>query len=118
LRIRLDLMGQGEVWVDDVELYDLVFNEAELRALCKLITLANAELQNGQVGDCMKLLEGYWPRFLTQHVPLDPTGSPPGSLAKRPNDAGAPSDQQPSPAAPHTGLMDRMKNMLPDRLRY
>ena len=70
LHVRFDLMGQGEVWVDDVQLFDLAFNERELRALYKLITLADVTLQNGQVGDCMRLLDGYWPRFLVQHVPL------------------------------------------------
>ena len=27
LRVRFDLMGQGEVWIDDVQLFDLAFNE-------------------------------------------------------------------------------------------
>ena len=70
MRVRLDLMGAGEVWADDVQLFDLAFNESELRALYKLLTLADLNLQNGQVGDCMKLLNGYWPRFLMQNVPL------------------------------------------------
>ena len=65
-------MGPGEVWVHDVQLFDLAFNESELRALYKLLTLADLNLQNGQVGDCMKLLNGYWPRFLMQNVPLPP----------------------------------------------
>ena len=72
MRVRVDLMGAGEVWADDVQLFDLAFNETELRALYKLLTLADLNLQNGQVGDCMKLLDGYWPRFLMQNVPLPP----------------------------------------------
>ena len=70
MRVRVDLMGAGEVWADDVQLFDLAFNESELRALYKLLTLADLNLQNGQVGDCLKLLNGYWPRFLMQNVPL------------------------------------------------
>ena len=35
LRVRFDLMGQGEVWVDDVQLYDLAFSETELRGLAE-----------------------------------------------------------------------------------
>jgi len=38
MRVRFDLMGPGEVWIDDVELFDLAFNEKELRELAKLIT--------------------------------------------------------------------------------
>jgi hypothetical protein len=113
LRVRLDLMGQGDVWVDDVQLYDLAFSETELRALYKLITLANVTLQNGQVGDCLRLLEGYWPQFLAQNVPLGPATPPAAEVAERPADA-----RQPAAATQPTGLMDRVKKMLPDRLRY
>ena len=111
LRVRLDLMGQGDVWADDVQLFDLAFNEMELRALYKLITMASVTLQNGQVGDCMKLLDGYWPRFLMQNVPLAPA-----ALAVRPDESRPPAE--PSPAPPQqTGWLDRIKGMLPEQLR-
>ena len=44
------------MWIDDVQLFDMALSEAELRALFKLITLADVTLQNGQVGECLKLL--------------------------------------------------------------
>ena len=82
MRVRVDLMGPGEVWVDDVQLFDLAFNESELRALYKLLTLADLNLQNGQVGDCMKLLNGYWPRFSCRTCPC----RRPPALASKPAD--------------------------------
>ena len=106
-------MGQGEVWVDDVQLFDLAFNAAELRALYKLITLADVTLQNGQVGDCMKLLDGYWPRFLAQHVALPPDGE--GAVAGPPDETLPPAKPAPPPV---TGLMDKMKNLIPETLRF
>ena len=63
-------MGPGEVWVDDVQVFSLAFNSAEMVELSKMITLADVKLQNGQIGDCLHLLEGYWPRFLEENVPL------------------------------------------------
>ena len=117
MRVRLDLMGAGEVWADDVQLFDLAFNESELRALYKLLTLADLNLQNGQIGDCMKLLSGYWPRFLMQNVPL-PQAVP--ALASKPaadpvpGDA-APADDKPAEAPPSSWL-DRVKGIFPDRL--
>ena len=69
MRARFDLMGPGEVWVDDVKLCNLAFSRPEIIELSKLITLADAKLQSGQVSDCMHLLEGYWPRFLDENVP-------------------------------------------------
>ncbi len=84
LRVRFDLMGPGEVWLDDVQLFGLAFNSSELVELSKLITLADVKLQNGQVGDCLHLLEGYWPRFLEENVPLQPGVVPPETLATKP----------------------------------
>jgi hypothetical protein len=119
LHVRFDLMGKGELWIAQVQLFDLVFNEQELRALYKLITLADVTLQNGQVGDCMKLLDGYWPRFLVQHVPLTVAE---GAVAAKPGQTPDAAGEKPAPSPasppPQTGWMDRMKNMLPDKLRF
>ena len=57
MRVRLDLMGGGEVWADDVQFFDLAFNESELRALYKLLTLADFNLQNGAIGRVREALE-------------------------------------------------------------
>jgi hypothetical protein len=111
MRVRVDLMGAGEVWVDDVELFDLAFNESELRALFKLLTLADLNLQNGQVGDCLKLLNGYWPRFLLQNVPAPQA---PPALAVKPAAPPA-ADDKPAEAPPPTWI-DRVKEYLPGRL--
>ena len=111
LRVRFDLMGQGEVWVDDVQLFDLALSETELRALYKLITMASVTLQNGQVGDCMRLLEGYWPRFLLEHVPLGPGDA----VAARPPENRSAAPNPPAPPPP-SGWLDRVRNLFPERL--
>ncbi|MBN2578998.1 MAG: family 10 glycosylhydrolase [Pirellulales bacterium] len=102
LRTRFDMMGAGEVWIDDVQLFDLAFNKEELVELSKLITSAEMKLQNGQLGQCVRLLEGYWPRFLEENVPL-----PDAATAEIP----------PEPKKPETkespGVIGRMKNLLP-----
>ncbi len=112
MRVRLDLMGAGEVWADDVQLFDLVFNESELRALYKLLTLADLNLQNGQVGECLQLLNGYWPRFLMQNVPL-PKEVP--ALAAKP--AAEPTSADPPAATEAPSWTDRLKGLLPDWVR-
>jgi hypothetical protein len=108
LYVRLDLRGPGEVWVDDVELFDLAFSANERKELNKLITLANVTLEEDRLGDCLRLLDGYWPRFLDQYVPLPPGGSPNLSDAP-PVEIANPPSQPP----PKTGLLDRVKNLLP-----
>jgi len=115
LRARFDLMGAGEVWVDDVQLFDLAFSEKERHELAKLITLAEYQLRNRQTGDCLRLLEGYWPRFLEDHVPLEPTSGP---LAQQPGRTESSAGNPPSPPPPRTGLKERVKNLLPEHLRF
>ncbi len=109
LRIRFDLMGAGEVWVDDVRLNDLAFSPAELVEISKLIATADAKLQNGHYRDCLRLLSGYWPRFLDVHVPPQPTVlASPAAPARSP--------PQPAAAEPSAGLTDRLRGLLPRRL--
>ena len=107
LRVGFELTGPGEVWIDDVQLFDLVFNQNENTELSKLITLADVTLQNGQVSDCMRLLDGYWPQFLLENVPAqaDPR------VAREPARA-APAKAKPDP---EVGFFDRMKGMMPKK---
>ena len=76
LRVRFDISGPGEVWIDDVKLFDLAFKDKERSELTKLIALADLKLKNKQLADCTQLLDGYWPHFLLAHVPLAETPTP------------------------------------------
>lgn len=113
LRVRFDLTEDGAVWIDDVQLFDLVFSSNERLELSKTITLAEFKLQRGEVADCLRVLEGYWPRFLVSNVPL--TEIP---LASRPKTTRAPAPVvAPAETEKKPGMMDRVKRMLPDFLR-
>ena len=81
LRVRFDLTGPGEVWIDDVKLSDLAFEHKECIELTKLIALADLKLKGKQLADCTQLLDGYWPHFLLAHVALTET---PALVAERP----------------------------------
>ncbi len=109
LRVRFDMMGPGEVWVDDVQIYNLAFSKPELVELSKLITLADVKLQNDQIGDCLRLLEGYWPRFLEENVAL-PVGPVAADAATKPREEEKPPER--------SGLLNRMKDMLPESMRF
>ncbi len=114
MSVRFDLMGAGDVFIDDIEVYDLSFNRNELVELSKHISLMDVKLQNGRLGDCLGLLEGYWPRFLEEHVPLPAGPDGPENLADRPTQ---PSPEPRSPESrERTGLLERMRNLMPNRL--
>ena len=109
LRVRFDLMGPGEVWVDDVQIFGLAFSRTEIIELAKLIALADVKLQNGQIGDCLHLLEGYWPQFLEENVAL-PAGTAHHTATKP-----RPAEEKP---VERSGWLNRVKDMVPDSLRF
>jgi len=113
LRVRFDLMGAGEVWIDDVHTFTLAFTKAEMVELSKLIALADVKLQQRQVGDCIRLLEGYWPRFLEANVPLPPEAA---AVAASTAPVEPPRDEKKPPE--RSGLLNRVKEMLPETLRF
>ncbi len=114
LRVRFDLMGAGEVWVDDVQVFGLAFRDSEVRELGRLVTLAQVKLQNGKIGDCLRLLEGYWPRFLEENVPLQPGATPAEAIATKPAASRAAEEKPPE----RSGMLNRVKDMLPESLRF
>lgn len=108
LRVGFDMMDEGEFWLDDVQVFDLWFEDQERDELLKNIATADVQLDAGRYGDCQRFLNGYWPWYLKQFVPLDgaaiavqPAGSRSGSL-----------DGAAKPA-PNTQLLDRMKGAFP-----
>lgn len=113
VRVRLELLGAGEVGIDEVQLCELAFALREHKELLRLITLADVQLQNGQIADYIRLLEGYWPRFLAEYVRCDEP-----SPAARPTSPVADSSRSTQEPDRSTGLMDRLKSVVPHRLRF
>jgi len=116
LNLRFDLIGPGEVWIDDVRMIDLAFYTKEVIELRSLLHTAYVRLQAGRVSDCMRLMEGYWPRFLEENVPLRTRVArhadlPPAAAVEAPK----PPPKSPPKSSP--GIMDRVKGLLPKRLR-
>jgi hypothetical protein len=108
LRVRFDLLGAGELWIDDVQVFDLRFDPPELLELSKLVSLASVHLDKGQLADCARLLDGYWPQFLLANVPL-PTADPP--VATRPQ--AAPAQSPPPKEAKKPSLLESLRGYVP-----
>lgn len=70
VRVALDLLGPGEVWIDQVRVHELWFSDAERNALLKETGLASIALEDGRIADCQRFLDGYWPAYLREHVAL------------------------------------------------
>jgi hypothetical protein len=114
LRVGFDLMGAGEVWIDDVQLFDVWFHDTELEELVKNIALADLQISRGNAAGCQQFLDSYWPRFLNEHVKINLT-----RVAANP----APQQQRqtlrqttPPPEPKDPSMIERFKGMLPHRI--
>ena len=108
LRVAIDLMGPGEVWIDDVQIFDLWFDKNERNELLKKIALANFYLGNGELAQCDRVLRGYWPEFLRRYVPIDQTQAAELAEASRAGAEAAPATDAPSADSPSW-----LKRMVP-----
>lgn len=73
LQIGFDLMDEGELWIDKVQVFDLKFSDDELQTLLKSAYVADFQVEEGKVGDALHFVESYWPQFLRRNVPLEQT---------------------------------------------
>jgi len=69
LRLHFHLTGGAEVLVDDVELHDLRFDDAQRRGIVYRISAAKIALEDEQIVDCLRVVEDYWSRYLVEYVP-------------------------------------------------
>lgn len=113
VRVRFDLMTPGNVWIDDVELYDLKFNKNERIELSKILVAAHGALREGQLADCRQLLEGYWPQFLRQFVAVDESAAAHPVPTPLSDPAAAPPSKRPE----SRGMLERLKGYLPRFMR-
>jgi hypothetical protein len=113
MRVRFELEGPGEVWIDEVKLYDLLcpmdpkdeykFATVEKKELViKVLAIQNAR-ETGRVADCARMLQGYWPRFLMEYTP-QVAPEPSISEEHAPTRPVAEPGQDAPPPTPATGL--------------
>lgn len=69
VQVRFELSGDGEVWIDDVQLSSVVLEPSEMIRLRNSVATARFALDAGRVADAYRLLQGYWPQLLIDEVP-------------------------------------------------
>ncbi len=93
-RVGFDLVGGGTVWIDDVKVYDRMFEKNEQDELLKRIAYSKILLiEEGDVAQCQQFLESFWAQFLLEHVP------PPPVVAKNPRPKAPAQPAAPPPQA-------------------
>ncbi len=108
LRIRFDLMGPGDVWLDDVQLFDLALSTDEQIQLSKIVGLADFQLRQGKFADCERTLRGYWPQYLIRVVPPQVK-----RIATLPPSIDIPPTNPRARPQKENSLLNRVRNILP-----
>lgn len=109
--IGFDVTGTGEIWIDDVEVFDLYFEDKERDVLDRTFAPAPYIIREGKFAECQQILNGFWPRYLLELVPSPASQR----LAIRP-DAPAASVPANSAAEQESSSWERFVPSLP-RLR-
>jgi hypothetical protein len=69
VRVGFDLMGPGQVNIDNVQVFDRWFDENDAKAMTQMLASAGPLLANKASYDQgRRLLESYWMRFLDLHI--------------------------------------------------
>ena len=109
MKIRFHLIGPGTVLLDDIQLFDLKFDNNKRGTLAKRIYAARTALEDGKIVDCQRLLDGYWAKYLQAHVP--PKVSAPSAIARQtPSEAPA---TESTPEEQEPGFTDRIRGWVP-----
>ena len=107
LQIGFDLMGPGQVWIDQVQVFDMWFLKNERDELMIKFGLAKRALSKGEITNCLRVLSGYWSKFLSQNVPLDEVRTAALPSAARAADDATPADTQKKASS----VLDKMKSL-------
>lgn len=69
VRIGFDLMGPGNVSIDNVQVFDRWFDESDSKAITQLLASTGPLLSRPESWDrCRRLLTGYWGKFLDEYL--------------------------------------------------
>ena len=87
LRLTVDSLSPGKLWIDDVHLHDQFPTQAERTAIQGRAFLAVQGLQHGQLKPAAQLLQNDWSKYLLDHSPQKPL--PGAAVASRNRPASA-----------------------------
>jgi hypothetical protein len=117
VRIRFEMTGPGEVWLDEAQLFDLLFplkfykdEEAEILRFVKLNHAAKSAFDEGRIVDCAQITEKYWPRFLAEYTPRIESAAPVQQATNPTTPSAAPPNQGKQPAP---GISEHIKRTFP-----
>ncbi|MGE3316150.1 MAG: hypothetical protein AB7O26_13625, partial [Planctomycetaceae bacterium] len=74
-RVRVEMQGQGKIWIDDVDIQARKLSQDDVRQLTRIYSAITLAWEEKRYSDCARMLEGYWAKIL-EHASLPPSESP------------------------------------------
>src|SRR5207237_45946 len=79
-RLRIEPLGPGPLWIDDVEIGSQRLSPEETLQLTKTVSAAKLAWHEHRYAECQRLLDGYWGQLLA----IDPRRTPTTTAAEDP----------------------------------
>lgn len=116
LRLAVDVMNEGTIWIDDIKAEDAFLTASEKTQMQSELFLALGGISKGDLSQSAKLLESHWVQEmlgqpLTSSRPVIVTSSETLDAAAPVSDNGASEEKIP-------GIADRLKLWLPKPIRF
>jgi hypothetical protein len=109
-RLRCELVGPGEIGMDDIQFFERPGSNTEHQKLLVMINKAEIDLKHGRFAECLDFLTGYWARYLeSQSLPTSDRLA--ATAQKTPQPAPPAADEDP-------GMLGRIRGALPRFLRF
>ncbi|QEG40136.1 family 10 glycosylhydrolase [Roseimaritima ulvae] len=110
LRLTIDLLTPGRVWIDNVQLHDFFLTQAERSRLQTQTFLAVQRIRHDDLTGAAKLFQSHWGRYLMSlRVPQPPPRGVPGAAAE---------PLSVPPEEPSPGIAERVRGWLPSPMRF
>lgn len=66
LSLRLELTDSATLWIDEMRMDFIAFNDQERRAMMQVLTAAGYRQSNGNYSDAIALFESFWPQIILE----------------------------------------------------
>lgn len=115
LQVRFDMMGKGQVWLDDVSVFGLSFTRNEHHELSRIVALADLQLREERLIECARTLSRFWPTFLLREQSSQPQLAVRGDPSKQEEPVrNAAGESKVDPAS----AMGRIRQVIPRITRH
>ncbi len=114
LRIAIDVMNEGTVWIDDVRVADQFMTEQERNQLQSQMYLAMGAIPKGDLMAAAKLLDSHW----IQELLSGPWDINRPAILKTADHPASPPPVETPPKEETPGIAERFRSWLPKPMRY